>query len=117
LSGSDFDELVEDLRNGNLDDVVPPHGTLCRIRRNVGLEAGERAAGQTPPVEKAPAPPAPPAPKPAKRPQPPAAAQPAGQTPPSKEAPPSTGQAQPTPASKSGTPSASPTQRRRRGRK
>ncbi len=39
LSKSDFDKLVEDLRNGNLDDVVPPHGTLCRIRRAVGLEA------------------------------------------------------------------------------
>jgi NADH-quinone oxidoreductase E subunit len=34
-----FDALVEDLRTGALDDEVPPHGTLSRVNRNVGLEA------------------------------------------------------------------------------
>ena len=35
----DFDRLVDDLRAGRLDDEIPPHGTLCRVRRSVGLEA------------------------------------------------------------------------------
>lgn len=28
-----FDQLIEDLRAGRLDDEVPPHGTLIRVRR------------------------------------------------------------------------------------
>ncbi len=51
LSNGDFDVLLEDLRNGNLDDVVPPHGTLCRIRRTVGLEAENGKATQARPTE------------------------------------------------------------------
>jgi NADH-quinone oxidoreductase subunit E len=41
-----FDTLVEDLRAGRLSDTVPPHGTLVRVRRSVGLQAdrGEIAA-------------------------------------------------------------------------
>ncbi|MDQ3680402.1 MAG: NADH-quinone oxidoreductase subunit NuoE [Actinomycetota bacterium] len=35
----DFDRLVEDLRAGNLAEEVPPHGTLCRVKRTVGLPA------------------------------------------------------------------------------
>jgi NADH-quinone oxidoreductase E subunit len=35
-----FDALIEDLRAGRLDDEVPPHGTLVRVRRSVGLPAG-----------------------------------------------------------------------------
>jgi NADH-quinone oxidoreductase subunit E len=35
-----FDALMEDLRSGRLDDEVPPHGTLIRVRRTVGLAAG-----------------------------------------------------------------------------
>jgi NADH-quinone oxidoreductase E subunit len=35
-----FDSLVEDLRGGRLDEEVPPHGTLSRVRRSVGLPAG-----------------------------------------------------------------------------
>ncbi|HWE57913.1 MAG TPA: NAD(P)H-dependent oxidoreductase subunit E [Acidimicrobiales bacterium] len=34
-----FDTLVDDLRNGRLDEEVPPHGTLSRVRRTVGLTA------------------------------------------------------------------------------
>ncbi len=45
-----FDRLVDDLRAGRLADTVPPHGTLVRVRRSVGLMAdrsrvaAERAA-------------------------------------------------------------------------
>jgi NADH-quinone oxidoreductase subunit E len=45
-----FDQLVADLRSGALAETVPPHGTLVRVRRSVGLEvdgetiASERAA-------------------------------------------------------------------------
>jgi NADH-quinone oxidoreductase subunit E len=45
-----FDRLVDDLRAGRLADTVPPHGTLVRVRRSVGLVAdrarvvAERAA-------------------------------------------------------------------------
>lgn len=35
-----FDQLVEDLRLGRLAEEVPRHGTLCRVRRSVGLVAG-----------------------------------------------------------------------------
>ncbi|HEX4163507.1 MAG TPA: NADH-quinone oxidoreductase subunit NuoE [Acidimicrobiales bacterium] len=38
-----FDTLVDDLRAGRLDETVPPHGTLVRVRRSVGLQA-DRAA-------------------------------------------------------------------------
>ncbi|MGH9304127.1 MAG: NAD(P)H-dependent oxidoreductase subunit E, partial [Acidimicrobiales bacterium] len=34
-----FDELIDDLRTGRLDETVPPHGVLCRVERTVGLEA------------------------------------------------------------------------------
>lgn len=34
-----WDGLAEDLRAGRLDDEVPAHGTLCRVRRTVGLLA------------------------------------------------------------------------------
>jgi NADH-quinone oxidoreductase subunit E len=45
-----FDQLLVDLRSGSLADTVPPHGTLVRVRRTVGLKAdkdtivAERAA-------------------------------------------------------------------------
>src|SRR5438270_5699356 len=34
-----FDELIDNLAAGRLADDVPPHGTLCRVRRTVGLQA------------------------------------------------------------------------------
>jgi NADH-quinone oxidoreductase subunit E len=34
-----FDQLLVDLRRGALDDTVPHHGTLVRVRRSVGLMA------------------------------------------------------------------------------
>jgi NADH-quinone oxidoreductase subunit E len=36
-----FDKIVDDLRDGRLDSEIPPHGTLCRVRR---LSDGSRAA-------------------------------------------------------------------------
>jgi NADH-quinone oxidoreductase E subunit len=44
VSNERFDELVRDLRAGRLAADVPPHGTLNRVRRAVGLPA-ERGAG------------------------------------------------------------------------
>jgi NADH-quinone oxidoreductase subunit E len=38
-----FDQLVADLRSGALSDTVPPHGTLVRVRRSVGLKADREA--------------------------------------------------------------------------
>jgi NADH-quinone oxidoreductase subunit E len=43
VSNDDFDRLVEDLAAGRLADDVPRHGTLCRVRRRVGLTAGAPA--------------------------------------------------------------------------
>jgi NADH-quinone oxidoreductase subunit E len=40
VGNDDFDRLVDDLASGRLADDVPPHGTLCRVRRRVGLTAG-----------------------------------------------------------------------------
>ena len=40
VGDDDFDRLVDDLAAGRLADEVPPHGTLCRVRRQVGLLAG-----------------------------------------------------------------------------
>ncbi len=44
-----FDELIDDLRAGRLDDEIPPHGTLARVRQvttdawaNTGTEAQAR---------------------------------------------------------------------------
>ncbi len=40
VSNDDFDRLVDDLASGRLEDQVPPHGTLCRVRREVPPETG-----------------------------------------------------------------------------
>ena len=39
-----WETLAEDLLAGRLADEVPPHGTLCRVRRAVGLPASAPAA-------------------------------------------------------------------------
>lgn len=39
IGNQDFDRLVDDLAAGRLADDVPPHGTLNRVRRRVGLVA------------------------------------------------------------------------------
>jgi NADH-quinone oxidoreductase E subunit len=38
-----FDQLLIDLRSGALAETVPLHGTLVRVRRNVGLKADREA--------------------------------------------------------------------------
>ena len=38
-----FDALLDDLRAGRLAETVPPHGTLVRVRRTVGLQADKAA--------------------------------------------------------------------------
>ena len=49
VTASDFDRLVDDLVAGRLDDEIPPHGTLARIRQrttdkwsNAGVEAQQK---------------------------------------------------------------------------
>ena len=45
-----FDQLIDDVRAGRRADEIPPHGTLCRVRRAVGLEKDKpRAASSSPP--------------------------------------------------------------------
>jgi NADH-quinone oxidoreductase subunit E len=46
VSHDDFDQLVEELRSGRLDDEIPPHGVLGRVRQRI--PAG-RAAGPVAP--------------------------------------------------------------------
>lgn len=40
VTNDGFDHLVDELASGRLAEEIPPHGTLCRVRRNVGLVAG-----------------------------------------------------------------------------
>jgi NADH-quinone oxidoreductase E subunit len=47
-----FDELVDDLRAGHLDDEVPPHGTLSRVDRAVGLPAAREEEGGEPGLDR-----------------------------------------------------------------
>ena len=42
-----FDRLVGRPPGRRLSDIVPPHGTLCRVRRAVGLLAGGPASAST----------------------------------------------------------------------
>jgi NADH-quinone oxidoreductase subunit E len=64
VSNERFDTLVDDLRAGRLADQVPPHGTLCRVRRTHPLTADVPKEGRgvavvdSPPPAEAPAPPA-----------------------------------------------------------
>jgi NADH-quinone oxidoreductase E subunit len=59
VTPASFDELVEDLRAGRLDDEVPHHGTLVRVRREGGLRvdagtvAAEREAARSAMAERA----------------------------------------------------------------
>jgi NADH-quinone oxidoreductase subunit E len=46
LSTEDLDQLIADLRSGALADVVPPHGTLGKVRQDLGAD---RIANITPP--------------------------------------------------------------------
>lgn len=48
LSPEQFDALVEDLRAGRRSEEIPPHGTLVRVRRSVGLQAPGRRQVEAP---------------------------------------------------------------------
>jgi NADH-quinone oxidoreductase subunit E len=48
LDADAFDKLIEDLRSGSLDDTVPPHGTLGKVRQDLD---GDRIANITAPEQ------------------------------------------------------------------
>jgi NADH-quinone oxidoreductase subunit E len=48
VTNDGFDTLVDDLRAGRLADTVPPHGTLNRVRRSVGLLAAADDGAERP---------------------------------------------------------------------
>ena len=48
VTNDDFDRLVDDLAAGRLDDEVPPHGTLCRVRRQVPSQVPSPATERSP---------------------------------------------------------------------
>jgi len=41
-----FDDLVAELRDGGRADEIPPHGTLIRVQRSVGLAVGPTVVAQ-----------------------------------------------------------------------
>ena len=47
ITHEEFDQLVDDLAAGRLDDEVPPHGTLARVRQHI---PADRAAGVADPT-------------------------------------------------------------------
>ena len=51
-----WDALSDDLTEGRLEDEVPPHGTLCRVQRSVGMPAADGTGTGTGTEEKRPAP-------------------------------------------------------------
>ncbi|GAC1380432.1 MAG: NADH-quinone oxidoreductase subunit NuoE [Acidimicrobiales bacterium] len=48
VTPASFDRLVGDLRSGALDDVVPPHGTLARVRQDVPTARWASSAAAAP---------------------------------------------------------------------
>ena len=51
VSNDGFDHLVDELAAGRLESEIPPHGTLCRTRRAVGLVAGAPEDAVVEPVQ------------------------------------------------------------------
>jgi NADH-quinone oxidoreductase subunit E len=51
VTNADFDRLIDDLRTGRLADRVPPHGTLCRVRRRVDMATVPASGQPVAPVE------------------------------------------------------------------
>jgi NADH-quinone oxidoreductase subunit E len=45
LDDAAFDQLLDDLVAGRLDEVVPHHGVLSRVERSNGLVAGDASGG------------------------------------------------------------------------
>lgn len=48
VTPADFDQLVADLRAGNLVDEIPPHGTVARVCQHI---PADRGVGAVPPEE------------------------------------------------------------------
>jgi NADH-quinone oxidoreductase subunit E len=48
VTSADFDQLVDDLRAGRLDNEIPAHGTLARNRQHI---PADKAAGAVPPED------------------------------------------------------------------
>jgi len=48
VTNADFDQLVDDLRAGRLDNEIPAHGTLARNRQHI---PADKAAGAVPPED------------------------------------------------------------------
>ena len=48
VTNADFDQLVDDLRAGRLDNEIPAHGTLARNRQHI---PADKAAGALPPED------------------------------------------------------------------
>ena len=46
VTNGDFDSLVRDLRAGELNDEIPAHGTLARVRQHIPVDRG---VGAVPP--------------------------------------------------------------------
>lgn len=44
VTPQDFDALVDDLRAGRLDDEIPAHGALARVRQHIPADRGVGAA-------------------------------------------------------------------------
>lgn len=51
VAPEDFDSLVDDLSDGRLEDEIPPHGVLARVRQQL---PSERAAGPVDPDDRTP---------------------------------------------------------------
>ena len=48
VTNADLDKLIDDLRAGTLDDEIPPHGTLARVRQRI---PADKAAGVVTPEQ------------------------------------------------------------------
>jgi NADH-quinone oxidoreductase subunit E len=50
VSNGDFDTVIADLRAGSLDESIPPHGTLARVRQTVSADRWAGSGAAAPPM-------------------------------------------------------------------
>jgi NADH-quinone oxidoreductase subunit E len=48
VTDADFDSLVDDLKAGRLNDEIPAHGTVARVRQHIPVDRG---VGAVPPED------------------------------------------------------------------
>lgn len=48
VTSDEFDSLIDDLAAGRLDDEIPPHGTVARVRQRI---SPDRGVGAVPPED------------------------------------------------------------------